>query len=192
MQICLVDGLPRPVRIWKSLRSALRKRLEALWVARLQAACPDCGPYYAYLREAKSKDEQRRNLVAHLKRRARGEKNVQANGIISAANNFLMADGLIYRRVRKGAGEELRVFAPRGSIKSAFAIYKFVEVPLRKELLMHYHSGILANHVGPVVTKVAGIPGHAVFLSFVLDSDCSDSNEIQSNVLFFVHGTPSP
>ena len=117
-------------------------------IAQLQAECKELGPFYAYLRESKNDRERRERLVKVIKQRPAGWKRLTVNGVIANAQYYSLVDGILYRDVVTRHGKELRVCAPTGSLREAFVLTLPRPIEFRRELMFHYHNGLLGNHIG--------------------------------------------
>ena len=123
-------------------------RIDRKILASLQKECEDFGPYYQWHRPYSSDETRRRKLNGLKKSRPRMFHRVTVDGVIKTADLYQMIDGLLYRKVRTRDGQELRPCAPSGAMREIFGIVKQHPVPFRRELLHHYHSGVLGHHVG--------------------------------------------
>ena len=128
--------------------SAGIQRIDRQVLAALQADCTDFGAYYCWLRPSNSEEVRLKRLRRFLKFRPRCEKSGNVRSIIESSKKYAMVDGLLYRRVRSQDGEELRPCAPSGTIRQIFGVVRKHPVKFRKELLHHYHSGVLGHHIG--------------------------------------------
>ena len=123
--------------------------IERKSIGALQAECGDFGPYYAYLRGSQSDEQRRASVVALVRRRPHMfQHGVKPSGVLANMHRFCMVDGLLYRRVHRPAGLELRCCAPRGMMRGMFAIIGRKPLPFRRELILHYHNSKMGNHVG--------------------------------------------
>ena len=117
-------------------------------IAELQVKCRDCGPFYTYYKEAKDEKMRKANVTKAVNDRPRGWKRLTVNGVLVNAQYYALVDGLLYRRVNTRDGEELRICAPTGALREAFVLTAPHPVEFRRELMLHYHNGLLGNHVG--------------------------------------------
>ena len=71
------------------------------------------------------------------------------DGVIKESRRYRLIDGLLYRLVEvSGGGYELRICAPTGSDRAIFALVGLKPMPFRRELIYHYHNGLLGQHTG--------------------------------------------
>ena len=74
---------------------------------------------------------------------------LKVDGVMKEADHrYKMFDHVLYRIVAAGGGNELRICAPTGSAKQILALVDVKPMQFRRELIYHYHCGLLGQHIG--------------------------------------------